>query len=326
MTEQTLPQYEFMRLDTKPSAQISYSFTAPTISGTTNPNLIVFFNGMIAPQTSWVPTIGKLKELSPQGLPAILTFDRFGQGQTTDRDPNDEGAADPTHAHDAMDVVHDAHQLVVQVLKEKMGLDNPDRARLLLIGNSIGCAFSRLYAAEYPGTVSGIMFLDTVLTDTDFVSVFPDPDAADFNADILPSGVTVDHLRIAREETRKRFHPSLGSKEGLTRKNLTQLLPKADSPALPKADGKDPHVTVLGHDFEFFAERTGTDYGTPPEVVNAYTNPYWHRYNEGLAQLTMAEKSDGPTQVPGAGHFIQVNNPDFVAEKAHEMLQKMAKE
>ncbi|CAG7558211.1 unnamed protein product [Fusarium equiseti] len=326
MAEQTLPQYEFMRLDTKPSAQLSYSFTAPTISGATNPSLIVFFNGMIAPQTSWVPTITKLKKLSPQGLPAILTFDRFGQGQTTDRDPNDEGAADPTHAHDAMDVIHDAHQLIVQVLKEKTGVENADTARLLLIGNSIGCAFSRLYAAKYPGTVSGIMFLDIVLTDTDFVSVFPDPDAERFNADILPLGVSPDDLRTAREETRKRFHPSIGSKEGLTRKNLTQLLPKADLPALPKVDGKDPYVTVLGHDFEFFAERTGIDYNTPPEVVNAYLNPYWHYYNEGLALLTMAEKSDGPTQVPGAGHFIQVNNPDFVAQKAHEMLEKMARE
>ncbi|KAL4731374.1 hypothetical protein ACLX1H_000340 [Fusarium chlamydosporum] len=321
MAEQTVPQYDFVRLDTKPSAQLSYSFTASTVSKDTNPTFIVFVNGMVAPQTSWVPTISKLKELSPQGLPAILTFDRFGQGQTTDRDPSDEGAADPTHAHDAMDVVHDMRQLITQILKEKMEFEEPDSARLFLIGNSIGCAFSRLYAGEYP-----VMLLDSVLTDTDFVSVFPDPDAANFNADSLPSGVSVEEIRVVREETRKRFHPSIGSKEGLTRKNLSQLLPKADSPVLPKVDGKEPYVTVLGHDFEFFAKNTGTDYNTPPEVVNAYLNTYWHHYNEGLAKLTIAEKSDGPIQVPNAGHFIQINNPDFVAEKAHEVLQKLAKE
>jgi pimeloyl-ACP methyl ester carboxylesterase len=325
MTEQTAPQYGFMRLDTKPSAQISYSLTPPTVSGDANPTLIVFFNGMMAPQTSWVKTISKLKELSPEGLPAILTFDRFGQGQTTDRDPNDEGAADPTHAHDSMAVVRDVRQLVTQVLKDKLKIEDPDSARLFLIGNSIGCAFSRLYASEYPGTVSAVMLLDSVLTDTDFVSVFPDPDAEDFNPDDLPSGVSADNIRVAREETRKRFHPDIGSKEGLTRKNLTQLLPKADSPALPKADGKEPYVTVLGHDFDYFAQRTGTDFHTPPEVVNAYMNPYWHHYNEGLAKLTIAENSDGPTQVPGAGHFIQADNPDFVAGKAHEILQKLAK-
>ncbi|CAF3500562.1 unnamed protein product [Fusarium graminearum] len=326
MTEETAPQYEFMRLNTKPSAQLSYSFTPSTASGDANPTLIVFVNGMIAPQTSWIKTISKLQELSPQGLPAILTFDRFGQGQTTDRDPNDEGAADPLHAHDSMDVVHDVRQLITQVLKNKLNVEDPDNARLFLIGNSIGCAFSRLYAGEYPGTVSAILFLDTVLTDTDFVSVFPDPDAQDFNPDDLLSGVFADNIRVAREETRKRFHPSIGSKEGLTRKNLKQLLPKADSPALPKTDGKEPYVTVLGHDFDYFAKRTGTDFNTPPEVVNAYLNPYWHHYNEGLAKLTVEDKSDGPIQVSDAGHFIQVDNPDFVARKAHEILQKMAKE
>ncbi|GKU07574.1 hypothetical protein FLAG1_11724 [Fusarium langsethiae] len=220
MAEQTTPYYEFMRLDTKPSAQISYSFTPSTISGDNSSILVVFVNGMIAPQTSWIKTISKLNELSPEGLPAILTFDRFGQGQTTDRDPNDEGAADPSHAHDSMDVVHDIRQLITQVLKTKLNVEDPDNARLFLIGNSIGCAFSRLYAGEYPGTVSAILLLDSVLTDTDFVSVFPDPDAQDFNPDNLLSGVSADNIRVAREETRKRFHPSLGSKEGLTRKNL----------------------------------------------------------------------------------------------------------
>ncbi|CEI61582.1 hypothetical protein FVEN_g9333 [Fusarium venenatum] len=325
MAEQNNPQYEFMRLDTKPSAQLSYSFTPSTVLGDANSTLIVFVNGMIAPQTSWIKTISKLKELSPHGLPAILTFDRFGQGQTTDRDPNDEGAADPSHAHDSMDVVRDIRQLITQVLKSKLNIDDPDNARLFLIGNSIGCAFSRLYASEYPGTVSAVLLLDSVLTDTDFVSVFPDPDAKDFDPDGLPLGITADNIRVAREETRKRFHPSIGSKESLTRRNLIHLLPKADSPTLPKTDGKEPYVTVLGHDFDYFAKRTGTDFNTPPEVVNVYMNPYWHHYNEGLAKLTIKENSDGPIQVPNAGHFIQVDNPDFVAGKAHEILQKLAK-
>ncbi|KAG8672196.1 hypothetical protein FPOAC2_05563 [Fusarium poae] len=324
MAEQNNPQYEFMRLDIKPSAQLSYSFTPSTISGDASSTLIVFVNGMIAPQTSWIKTISKLKELSPNGLPAILTFDRFGQGQTTDRDPNDEGADDPSHAHDSMDVVRDIHQLIAQVLKTKLNVEDPDSVRLFLIGNSIGCAFSRLYAGEYPGTVSAVLLLDSVLTDTDFVSVFPDPDAEDFNPDALPPGVTADNIRVAREETRKRFHPSIGSKEGLTRRNLKQLLPKADSPTLPKVDGTCPYVTVLGHDFDYFAKRTGTDFNTPPEVVNTYMNSYWHHYNEGLAQLTIKEKSDGPIQVPNAGHFIQVDNPDFVASKVYEILQKLA--
>ncbi|RGP77266.1 hypothetical protein FLONG3_4781 [Fusarium longipes] len=325
MAEQTAPRYEFMRLETKPTAQLSYSFTPPTVSNSSNPTLIVFVNGMMAPQTSWIKTISKLQELSSDGLPAILTFDRFGQGQTTDRDPNDEGASDPTHAHDSMDVVHDIRQLIIQVLKNKLNIEDPDSARLFLVGNSIGCAFSRLYAVEYPGTVSAVLLLDSVVTDTDFVSVFPNPDAEDFKSDSLPSGVSAEDLRVAREETRKRFHPSIGSREGLTRKNLSKLLPKPDSPTLPKADTKDPYVTVLGHDFDYFASRTAADFHTPLQVIDVYMNTYWHHYNEGLAKLTIVGNSDGPTQVPNAGHFIQIDNPDFVAGKAHEILQKLAK-
>ncbi|KAF5669979.1 hypothetical protein FHETE_4662 [Fusarium heterosporum] len=326
MEDQTTPQYEFIRLDTKPSAQISYSFTAPEAADATHPTLIVFVNGLGAPQAGWVATIAKLRELSPRSLPALLTFDRYGQGQTTDRDPNDEGAEDPSHAHDCRAVVTDIHQLITQILKDKLNISDVNNARLFFISNSIGCALTRLYAAEYPGTVAAALFLDSVLTDTDFVSVFPDPDAEGFKSDDLPSGVTADNLRIAREQTRKRFHPSLGSREGLTRKNLSQLLPHADSPALPKFGEKSTYVTVLGHDFGFFAARTGADYGVPEEVIDSFVNSYWHNYNEGLAKLTTSENSDGPMQAPGAGHFIQIDNPAFVAKKAHELLQKLANE
>ncbi|KAF4455735.1 hypothetical protein F53441_1934 [Fusarium austroafricanum] len=326
MSDQPTPQYEFIHLDTKPSAKLCYSFTAPTANGPTNPTLIVFVNGLGAPQASWVGTMTKLKDLSPQGLPAMLTFDRFGQGQTTDRDPNDEGASDPTHAHDCMSVVGDIRQLITQILRDRMGIDNPDSAKLVLIGNSIGCALTRLYAAEYPGTVAGALLLDSVLTDTDFVSVFPDPDAEGFDPKDLPTRVTAEDLRVARAETGKRFHPSVGSREGLSRKNLTQLLGHSDSPDLPKVGDKDPYVTVLGHDFDAFAARTGGDFKIPGEAVQAYMNPYWHHYNEGLAKLTSAERSDGPIQAPDAGHFIQVDNPVFVAEKLRQMLQRLANE
>ncbi|KAJ4256262.1 hypothetical protein NW762_009342 [Fusarium torreyae] len=323
--QQPSTHYEFIRLATKPGAQMSYSFT-PATGSETKPTLVVFVCGLSIPQVGWTATIAKLKELAPNGLPPLLTFDRFGHGQTTDRDPNDEGAADPTHAHDCMSVVGDIRQLVTQVLKDKLSIDDPDSARLLLVSNSIGCAISRLYAAEYPSTVSGILFLDSVLTDTDFVSVFPDPDAEGFTPDKLPSGITVENLRIAREETFKRFHPSIGSKEGLSRKNLGQLLPHPDSPSLPKVDGKEAYITVLGHDFDYFASRTGTDFGIPGEVVQLYLNPYWQNYNEGLAKLTSSERSEGPIRPTGAGHFIQLDAPGFVAEKVHEVLQKLAKD
>ncbi|KAM5344324.1 hypothetical protein ACJ41O_012861 [Fusarium nematophilum] len=317
--ENTPLAYDFIRLATKPAAQLCYSFS-PAASPEPSSTLIVFVNGLGLPQAGWASTIANLRGPSPNSLPAILTYDRFGQGLTVDRDPNDEGAADPSHAHDCMSAVGDMRQLIAQIAKVKMGISGLDNLRLVLVGNSIGCSLIRLYAQECPNTVAAILFLDSTLTDTDFVSIFPDPDAEDFDPD-LPDGITPPGLRLAREKMRERFHPDLGNKEGLSRKNLIQLLPRADSPRLHGPGEQDPWITVLGHDFEAFAERSETDLGIPVSVIQAYMNPYWHRYNQGLATLTVPERSKGPIQVPGAGHFIQADNPGFVAETLDEMLQ-----
>ncbi|KAJ4198701.1 hypothetical protein NW767_008691 [Fusarium falciforme] len=312
--------YDFIRLETKPAARLCYSFSPTTTPTVPKPTLVVFVNGLGLPQAGWAQTIAKLREHTPKNLPALLTYDRFGQGQSVDRDPADEGATDPSHAHDCMSAVRDMRQLITQIAKDKMNSEEPDTLRIVFVGNSIGCSLIRLYAREYPGTVSGILFLDSTLTDTDFVSIFPDPDAESFDP-VLPSGVTAAGLRDAREKIRQRFHPDVGSQEGLSRRNLFQLLPRADSPPLYKAGEDAPYVTVLGHDFEFFAERTEMDLGIPVAVIQTYMNTYWHRYNQGLAKLTVPERSKGPFQVPGAGHFIQADNPTYVAERLHEMLQ-----
>ncbi|RSL57718.1 hypothetical protein CEP53_006395 [Fusarium sp. AF-6] len=312
--------YDFIRLETKPTARLCYSFNPATTSTATKPTLLVFVNGLGLPQAGWALAIDKLREYSSRNLPALLTYDRFGQGQSVDRDPADEGAADPSHAHDCMSAVRDMQQLITQIAKDRMNIGEPDTLRLVFVGNSVGCSLIRLYAHEYPGTVAGILFLDSTLTDTDFVSIFPDPDAESFDPD-LPPGVTAENLRDAREKIRQRFHPDVGSQEGLSRRNLFQLLPRADAPLLYNAGENAPYITVLGHDFEFFAERTEMDLGIPVAVIQTYMNTYWHRYNQGLAKLTVRERSKGPFQVPGAGHFIQADNPAYVAERLHEMLQ-----
>ncbi|KAL2673916.1 hypothetical protein Neosp_012361 [[Neocosmospora] mangrovei] len=319
MSDTPSTTYEFIRLETKPTARLRYSFS-PATTSTTESTLIVFVNGLGLPQAGWAPAITKLRELSPQKLPAILTYDRFGQGQSVDRDPADEGAADPSHAHDCMSAVRDMRQLITQIAKEKMNVEEPDTLRIVFVGNSVGCSLIRLYAQEYPDAVGGILFLDSTLTDTDFVSLFPDPDAKSFDPN-LPPGVTAESLRDAREKIGQRFHPDVGSQEGLSRRNLFQLLPHADSPPLYKAGEDAPYITVLGHDFDFFAERSEIDLGIPVAVIQIYMNTYWHRYNQGLAKLTVPEKGKGPFQVPGAGHFIQADNPAYVAERLHEMLQ-----
>lgn len=52
-------------------------------------------------------------------------------------------------------------------------------------------------------------------------------------------------------------------------------------------------------------------------------NPVWNEYNQGLALLTSREKSKGPIIAKGCGHFIQRDDPVFVATEICDMLQRM---
>jgi hypothetical protein len=108
--------------------------------------------------------------------------------------------------------------------------------------------------------VSAILFLDSIMANSDFVSIFPDPDALGFAEKYLPlpEGVTEDGLRETRLKYGKVFHPAtgiMGKAEGLSRKNLAGFLPYSDRPILRfERDGKGPWITVVGHGFTTFAE------------------------------------------------------------------------
>ena len=316
-----MAEFKFLRLTTKPEAQLCYRLY-PAAS-TMKPLLLVFLNGLGLPQASWTAAITTLQELrKDSGLPQMLTYDRFGQGQTTDRDPDDEGVSDPSHGHDCTIVVKDLRQILLQIVSEETPFSDLDSVGIVFVANSIGCAIARLYAQEYPATVEGMLLLDSVLANSDFVSIFPDPDAEGFATNTLPQDITPDGLRKERESVGKMFHPSVGSREGLSRKNLAALLPDSDGPALKAPGGHGPFVTVLGHDFEAFAEES-TKFGRPKLYTNTYANPSWHAYNQGLVKITEQERAKGPLQAPQSGHFIQKDNPDFVAQELDELLSKI---
>ena len=241
---------------------------------------------------------------------------------STDPDPSDSGALDPMHGHDCLSVVRDLRQLLTQIANENLDIVDVGELELLLVCHSIGCALGRLYAQEYPGTVAAMLLLDSVLANSDYVSIWPDPDSDGFNKDDLPEGVTPELLRLTREKHRSMFHPNVGSKEGLSRNNLRDLLPYSDSPVLDGVGSKGPWITVVGHDFMAFA-RENERIGIPQAVAINYTNPYWHRYNEGLARLTEKDRSKGPIQAPGTGHFVQRDNPTFVLAEILELLNKL---
>ncbi|PWY88084.1 hypothetical protein BO94DRAFT_535092, partial [Aspergillus sclerotioniger CBS 115572] len=259
------------------------------------------------------------------GLPALLTYDRYGQGLTTDRDPADTSSPDPAHGHDCLSIIHDLHQLLKQITS--IHLHKPlHEIQLILISNSIGGALSRLYAQTYPGSVAGLMFLDSVLANSDFVNIYPNPDDPSFNSTSLPEGVTVDALHKTRAFMAKVFHPEtgvMGAAEGLSRKNLPTLLPSSNAPKLLGPGGKGPWVTVVGHEFEKFEEEFETMSGGERVLTREYLNPYWERYNHGLVGITEEGRGRGPLRAPGTGHFVQRDNPLWVAGEIRGLVVRV---
>lgn len=63
--------------------------------------------------------------------------------------------------------------------------------------------------------------------------------------------------------------------------------------------------------------------GAPRLLTRVYMNPYWQRFNEGLAKITEPERSKGPLQASGSGHFIQKDNPGLVADELREILESI---
>ncbi|KAF1961596.1 hypothetical protein CC80DRAFT_194546 [Byssothecium circinans] len=318
-------------LENRNGARIHYTYYAASPSKPSKPNpfaksLVVFLNGLILPRASWDNAIHTFLEKRIEGnlpYPALLSYDRFGQGDS-DRDPND-AEPPPCHGHDVMSAVHDLKQFTLQIWKEHLHLSNPvNFPALIFVCNSIGCAIARLFAQTYPGTVLGLLFLDSVMANSDFVSLWPDPDAQGFDHTQLPPGVSEKDVRDTREKYRLMFHPSVPNMEGLTRRNLATLLPDAHMPRLEGCNGEGPFLTVVGHDWETFAEQsfTGTLH-TPRLLTMTYANPAWQKYNEGLVGITDEGRAIGPIIAVGCGHFVQKDGPGFVSDELVSLLDRV---
>lgn len=260
----------FITLPSKPAAKLSYTFLPA--KGSIQQPLIVFLNGLGLPASSWLPTISLLA--AQPSHPPMLSYDRYGQG-LSDRDPTDFTADDPAHAHDCMSAVHDLHELIDQIcIEKKLGISpssgsGPINPPIFFTSSSLGCALSRLYAHHFPNTVCTLLLLDSVLANSDFISIWPDPSSPSFPACSLyphatlplPDGVTARDLSETRDQYGKLFHPvwgSMGRAEGISRVNLAALLPCAEEPVLSfgteSGEDKGPWVTVVGHGFDKFAE------------------------------------------------------------------------
>ena len=275
-------------------------------------------------KTSWLPVIAGIiwqrKNLTTPDFPSMLAYDRYGQGMTEDRDPNDHGQ-EKGHGHDCKDAAVDLHYLINMVAAEQ-GLQGSEKLRVVLVANSIGCAIARLYAQMYP--VAAILFLDSIMASSSF-DLWPNPEAPGFDRRELPDDCSVEVLREQRAKFAAIFHPENVNREGLSRRNLAKLLPYSDRPKLG-IEGNRPWVTVVGHDFDSFRDESQRTMGTPPGLSIKYSNPIWHEYNQGLAHLTDRDRTKGPLQAKGCGHFIQRDDPNFVVEETLYLVDKVKAE
>ncbi|KAF2270135.1 hypothetical protein CC78DRAFT_192653 [Lojkania enalia] len=318
-------------LEGKPSARIHYTYYPASNSTAIHPNpfsktLTVFLNGLIMPRSSWEACITSFIESrinSELPYPALLSYDRYGQGDS-DPDPDDEEPP-PSHGHDIMSVVRALRQFLLQIWKEHLDISNPTQfPSLIFVCNSIGCAVSRLFAQTYPGTVSGMLFLDSIMANSDFVSIWPDPDATGFDPHTLPPGVSVKDVCDTRDKYRRIFHPDVPNMENFSRRNLAKLLPSSSGPSLEGFGGVGPYLTVAGHDWEEFAVQCfASELQTPKILTMTYLNPAWQKYNEGLVNITDEDKAIGPIIAVGCGHFVQKDGPKFVSDELCNLLDRV---
>jgi len=234
-------------LDTKPGASIQY-----TLAKSRKPAdslLVAFLNGLMADMSSWLPAMAGIIRADPD-FPSMVAYDRYGQGLTEDRDPQDRGREEG-YGHDTKNAAVDLHQLIGQVCKDH-SLSKDSMPQLVLVANSIGCAVARLFAQEHPEKVVGIILLDSIIANSKF-DFWPDPDAEGFDVSQLPDDVDVDVLREQRAKFKAIFSPETKNREGLDRRNLANLLPHSDKPSLISSHNRGPFITVVGHDFETFA-------------------------------------------------------------------------
>jgi len=255
----------------------------------------------------------------------MLTFDRYGQGLTTARDPLDDSHG---YGHDFSDAAQDLHEIITTVAAlhfnlTKSEVENGSLA-LLFVGNSIGVPIIRLYSQAHPGLVSGAIFLDSNIANVNYTDFIPDPDSPDFDPEFaLGKDCSLEQYREARRKLGALFDLHVKNKECLDRRNGPTLLPHTDRPKLVGPGGNlGSWITVVGHDPIFFAEVSEQHMGTPKSMSMKFINPYWAEYNRELTKITDEGRCGGVKIAKGCGHFIQSDGPDFVAGEVMSLMQK----
>jgi pimeloyl-ACP methyl ester carboxylesterase len=250
----------FATLPSKPQAPLAYKLIGSSKGG--NSPLVVFINGLGLPSASWNAAISLL-----QVKPQILTYDRYGQGATTSRDPVDEQPGkEPGYGHDFTDAVND--------LQELLQIVAPEKPPLVFVAASTGVHLARLYAHKYPGTVAGLLFLDSNIGNVEFTDLWPNPHSADFHqSDVVGDDCTLVQYTDAYARLGKMLNSDVKSPEGLDRRNVKKLLPDPSGPKLKGVDGKGPWLIVVGHDPDHFLGESFKMMNIPKSINRKYSQP-----------------------------------------------------
>lgn len=296
-------------------AQLHHGSSSP--SGP--PILIVFINGLMLPRAPWQPTLSMLPALFTNvNVPIYaLTYDRYGQGESRLPPPW------KPDLHDLSAAVAELETMLNNTLATHPELTTTPT--LLFVSHSIGVPLARLHNATTIHPATAHLFLDSNISNTDFVSLLPDPDSSTFDATSIPPGITPEDLRSSRERMKAMLHPSVPNPEGLDRSTVGDLVPHADKPELRGPKSEAPFLTVVGHDPEAFAEEGLRLQGTPVALNTAYMQPPWDEYNQGLLRLSREDRVKGVVIAQGAGHFVQRDNVACVAEEIGELVGKISK-
>ncbi|TVY50915.1 hypothetical protein LCER1_G008412 [Lachnellula cervina] len=312
----------FVKLNRDPSLQLSCSFI-PSSKSSPPKSLIVFLNGINTPHKLWYP-VAQLLRKDIETCPPMLMYDRIGQQASIGRNRDIPGRP-RGHGRDCLDAAHDLREVITYAGEKHLGISSThvDTLRIIIVASSVSCAIARLYAAEFPRTVTAMVFLDSTLANSDTISVFPDPDSPRFSPESLPAGVTSELCTDARKKIALVYGSESKNAEGLWRGTLPGLLPHSDLPKLQGPEPGTPYVTVIEHDPDVFPMQVQQMVGLAQVMTRTYFDPAWHHYHEGLAQITSPELSKGPIIAKGCGHLIQRDNPQLVATEVSEVIKKL---
>ncbi|KAI1352258.1 Alpha/beta hydrolase fold-1 [Xylaria sp. FL0043] len=304
-------------LPSKPDAPLVYELFQGDAESSL---LLVCLNGLGLPQSCWKPTIKLIRQSNLSPKPCILTYDRYGQGASP-RDPRESWPSkDHGYAHTLDDVVDDLHELLQTLLPERS-------SRIVFVNNSIGAHVARRYADRYPTIVEGILFLDSNPVNVEFaVDIWPNPKDPRFNLEqMAPAGVSLEAYEAAYNKLTTTFGSAVKNKEGFDRRDIRSILPDPSKPKLKgsKTSDKGPWITVAGHELEQFSKEEWETMKIPLGLADMYTQPMWEKYNKGLCGLTDPDRAKGPLIAPKSGHFIQRDNPQFVAEHLIDLIEKV---